>query len=205
MAVYALVVEGLEHLGQFADLPDKVKLDAVRAINKITPSIRAESAARILRQINFPEAYLQPAARRLYVSRLATRGKLEAAITARRRPTSLARFITGPVADKQVGVQVKVKASGKTETLRRAFVVRLKGDADTRGNFGLAVRLPKGEALRGRSSAVKLAKGLYLLYGPSVQQVFLDNQGEGVAADVSPLALDRLADEYQRLFDARIR
>lgn len=202
---YVLVVEGLEQLGAIADLPDNIKLMAVQAINKITPNVRTESAARILRQINFPESYLQPAARRLYVSRLATRGKLESAITARNRRTSLARFVTGPLAPRQVGVQVQVKKGGGIENLRRAFVVQLNGDTDTRGNLGLAVRLKPGESLRGRSKSTKLARNLYLLYGPSVQQVFLDNSGDGVASDMAPVVADKLADEFNRLFDARIR
>lgn len=198
---YLVVVEGLHHLGALSDLPPQISLAAVQAINKTADSTRTDSARRILSQINFPESYLNPGSKRLFVSRLATRGKPEAAITARRRPTSLARFVTGTLADKQVGVQVKVKKNGKTETLRRAFVVRLRGDADTKGNFGLAVRLPKGESLRGRNTAVRMANGLYLLYGPSVQQVFLDNEGEGVAQDVSPIAAEKLADEFQRIFD----
>lgn len=202
---YVLVVEGLEHLGALSDLPPGVALDAVRAINKITPQVRTESAARILRQINFPESYLNLGSKRLFVSRLATRNKPEAAINARRRPTSLARFVTGTLQDKQVGVSVRVKKGGKTEQLRRAFVLRLNSGADTKGNFGLAVRLPKGEELRNRATARRMANGLYLLYGPSVQQVFLDNQGEGVAADMAPVAADKLADEFQRLFDLRLR
>lgn len=204
-AIYAVVVEGLADLGVLKELPDNTLLDAARAINKVLPSIRTESARRILGQINFPNSYLNPGAKRLYVSRLATRGKLEGAITARRRPTSLARFVTGNLQDKQVGVTVQVSKGGKTENLKRAFVIRLNGNADTQGNFGLAIRLPKGKAMTNRKSAVRMANGLYLLYGPSVQQVFLDNQGEGVAEDMVPLALEKLGDEYTRLFDLRLK
>lgn len=199
--VFAIVVEGLENLDQYRSLGPDADMAAVQAINRTATDARKESARRILQQINFPESYLQPGAKRLFVSRQATRGKKEAAIAARRRPTSLARFVTGKLAPRQVGVSVKVKKGGPVEQLRRAFVVQLNSGADTKGNFGLAVRLPKGEELRGRNSAVRMASGLYLLYGPSVQQVFLDNQGEGVADDVTPFVLDRLGDEFQRIFD----
>src|SRR5690606_20943365 len=134
---YAIVVDGLANLGMLEELPDKVLLDAARAINKVTPSIRAESARRILSQINFPNSYLNPGAKRLHVSRLATRGKLEAAITARSRPTSLARFVTGGIAPKQVGVNVQVQKGGPSVRLAKAFVLQLNGNADTQGNFGL--------------------------------------------------------------------
>lgn len=202
---YMIVVEGLTELGSLADVPANVSLSAVQAINRTLATTRTESAARILRQINFPESYLNPGSKRLFVSRLATRGKPEGAITARRRPTSLARFVTGSLSDKQVGVKVRVKKGGRTEDLKRAFVIRLNSGTDTKGNFGLAVRLRRGETLRNRATATKMANGLYLLYGPSVQQVFLDNQGEGVAADMAPIAADKLADEFQRLFDLRLR
>ncbi len=205
MAIYAVVVEGLANLGVLSEQSDAVLLNGARAINKVAPEIRTESARRILSQINFPNSYLNPGAKRLYVSQLATRGNLEAKITARRRPTSLARFVTGPLADKQVGVRVQVQKGGKTQELERAFVIRLNGNSETQGNFGLAIRLPKGKTMTNRKSAVRMANGLYLLYGPSVQQVFLDNQGEGVAEEMIPLALEKLADEYVRLFDLGLK
>jgi len=204
--VYAVVVRGLADLGLVAQLSDSVLLDAARAINAVAPSIRTESARAILGQVNFPNSYLNPSAKRLYVSRLAKRGNLEAAITARRRPTSLARFVKGSLKDKQVGgMSVQVEAGGKTTQFDKAFVIKLKGATEAMGNLGLAIRLPKGKAIRNRHSAVRMANGLYLLYGPSVQQVFMDNQGEGVAEDMVPLALEKLADEYTRLFDLRLR
>jgi len=46
---------------------------------------------------------------------------------------------------------------------------------------------------------VQVSKGLYLLYGPSVQQVFLDNQGDGVADDLAPDALAQVEAEFARL------
>lgn len=200
---FVVVVEGITDLKDFNNLDERVKLNMVRAINKVTPQVRTESRNRILSQINFPTSYLDPGAKRLYVSRLATRGKPEAAITARRRPTSLARFITGSAVPNKPGVTVSV-SKGKTETLKRAFVIRLRAgtaNLDTKANFGLAVRLKRGQTLRNKNTAIAMANGLYLLYGPSIQQVFLDNSGEGVAQDVSPYALEKLEDEFNRLMD----
>lgn len=200
---FAVIVEGISDLKDFEGADERLKLNIVRAINKIAPQVRTESRHRILRQINFPSSYLDPSAKRLYVSRLATKAKPEAAITARRRPTSLARFIVGSPTPNKAGVTVSV-GKGKTETLRRAFVIRLRSgtaDLDTKANLGLAVRLKRGETLRNKNATMKMANGLYLLYGPSIQQVFLDNSGEGVAQDVAPYALDKLDEEINRLMD----
>lgn len=200
---FAVIVEGVYTLKDFENVDERLKLNLVRAVNKITPQVRTESRRRILSQINFPSSYLDPSAGRFFVSRLATQAKPEAAITARRRPTSLARFIVGTPTPNKEGVTVSV-GKGRTETLRRAFVIRLRAgtaDLDTKANLGLAVRLKRGESLRNKNATVKMANGLYLLYGPSIQQVFLDNSGDGVAQDVSGYALDKLDAEVDRLMD----
>ena len=200
---FVVVVDGLLDLKDFEGADERVKLNMVRSVNKVIAQTRTESRRRILGQINFPTSYLDPSGGRFYVSRLATRAKPEAAITAKRRPTSLARFIVGTPTPNKAGVTVSV-GKGKTETLRRAFVIKLRAGSapiDTKSNLGLAVRLKRGETLRNKNSMIKMANGLYLLYGPSVQQVFLDNSGEGVAQDVAPYALDKLEDEFDRLMD----
>jgi hypothetical protein len=46
---------------------------------------------------------------------------------------------------------------------------------------------------------VQISKGLYLLYGPSIQQVFLNNAGKGVAKDISDPSADALEREFIRL------
>jgi len=110
---------------------------------------------------------------------------IEAVIAGRDRPTSLARFAPGAQRPERgqplrpIIVEVK---SGKRVVLNgprssaRAFLVNLKN-----GNTGLAVRLPKGETLANSEKAVRLDNNVYLLYGPSVDQVF-----RGVANDLSP-------------------
>lgn len=48
--------------------------------------------------------------------------------------------------------------------------------------------------MQNKKSMVKLGKGLYLLYGPSVDQVFRD-----VAKEISPDTADFLEAEFLRL------
>lgn len=199
MDSYAVFVEGLQDLGEIENLDDKIALAAVRSINKIARDGRVAISREIRRQVNLPASYLSPSGGRLAVSRQATRGNLEAAISARGRATSLARFSAGGKVGKE-GVTVSV-SPGRSVTLKRAFLLRLRAgraSLDTQSNLGLAVRLRPGESLRGKYAARRMASGLYLLYGPSVAQVFLDNSGKGVATDFEPEILANLEIEFGR-------
>jgi len=199
MLQFVVAVEGIETLREIRELGPKIKFSAVQAINKVARDQRAEAARRITDQINVPKSYVSPAGGRLVVSQQAQRTSLEARITARGRPTSLARFSRGTPG--KAGVTVEVKP-GQSSFMRRAFLIRLpQGSAltDTRFNLGLAIRLRPGERLQNKVRQVKLDNGLYLLYGPSVQQVFLDNQGRGVADDLAEPTADYLEAEFARL------
>lgn len=207
MRNFAIFVDGLSEL-EAKDLTlAETRLNAVRAINKIVPQARARAAGLIRAQVNFPAGYLTPQGNRLYVSSLARRDKLEGVISARSRPTSLARFISSYVPGKE-GVKVEVEP-GRSVLMKRAFVVQLPAgrSVDTKSNKGLAVRVGKGNVLRNKRTAVRLDSGLYLLYGPSVDQVFLNatgaNAGKGVATDpvFTNEILDNLQTEFLRLMD----
>lgn len=209
MSNWVIAVEGLSSLQEVESMRDEIRFNAVRAINETAAKFRTIGAERIRRQINFPSNYLNPGAKRFYVSRKATRSKLEAGIKARGRATSLARFVTGNAPGKE-GVTVQV-SKGKTQFLRRAFLVKLRagsGNVDTKFNMGLAIRLKAGDKLRNKRYVRQMEKGLYLLYGPSVDQVFLaqggPNPNRGVATDMEPDMLDHMEDEFLRLMEAKI-
>ena len=199
MLQFAVMVEGVESLREIRDLGPRIKTAAAQAINKVARDQRAEAARRITDQVNLPKSYVSPAGGRLVVSQQAQKESLEARITARGRPTSLARFSRGTPG--KAGVTVEVKP-GQASFMRRAFLIRLPQGStltDSRFNLGLAIRLRPGERLQNKVRQVKLDKGLYLLYGPSVQQVFLNNEGKGVAADLADPTADYLEAEFTRL------
>lgn len=76
------------------------------------------------------------------------------------------------------------------------------GSTDTGlANVGLAIRLRPGERLANKTSARRVANGLYVLYGPSVDQVFRSNDGTGVANDLVPEIEDKLSKEFIRLLE----
>lgn len=196
--VFRVTVEGLESLAEFTGLDKKVAPAAARAINKVARDQRSKAERLISEQVNFPSGYLSQAQGRLAVTNFAKPSQLAAVITARGRPTSLARFAKRQTS--RTGVTVEVKP-GKAIHLKNSFLLKLRAGAsqvETKFNMGLAVRLAPGERIANKVRQIQVSKGLYLLYGPSVQQVFLDNSGNGVASDISNETSRRLEEEFIR-------
>jgi hypothetical protein len=192
-------VSAIKALDDFLEAaPEITRQAASLAMNTVIPRSGMTRYKHAIRsQVAFPSGYLE-ADDRLKVTRLSSPARLEAAIEARQRPTSLARFVTSGAVG-QEGLAVKV-SNGHTKRLKRAFMVRLRaGTALNNDNFnlGLAVRLPGG-AFRNKkdqSRMVRLAKDVFLLYGPSVDQVF-----KAVAVSETPLVLDEIETEFYRQF-----
>lgn len=188
-----LRADALSNVQEFFDqLPEVATRAAMLSLNQVAereavPMIRHDAE----QQVSFPSGYLdQPD--RLGVSRKATSGSLEVVITARDRPTSLARFAPGqtPSNTRNTGVTLQVK-KGRTLHLKKAFLVNLKS-----GNIGLAVRLKPGETIANkREKVVQLDRNVFLLYGPSVDQVF-----RGVAEHALPEIGNMTSREFLRQF-----
>jgi hypothetical protein len=202
---FVFAVEGIETIHEFNHLKADIEFNAVRAINLAARDARTAGADRIRAQVNFEKSYLNPAQKRLYVHKQAKRGDMSAIIRARGRPTSLARFIQGaPTEGKGVTLQVK---PGRITQIKSGFLIKLRAgndDIETRFNRGLAIRLRPGETLTNKQYAVKLKSGLYVLYGPSVSQVFMANDETGVAKDLEPDILDQMENEFMRLMELAI-
>ncbi len=199
---WALFVDGLADI-DFTDGGKKIDAAASKAINKITRDKRARAARLIRGQVNLPARYVSPGSKRLWVSEKATPSHLQGRITARGRPTSLARFIQGNARPGKSGVVVEVQP-GKSRFMKRAFPIKLpqgSSGVDTKFNLGLAIRLRPGETLQNKVRVRRVEKGLYLLYGPSVDQVFRSLDGTGVANDLVPEIERDLETEFLRLLD----
>lgn len=187
-----IIANGLDSLSEYFERePEISRKAASMALNDVAGGTGLNLLKReIYDQIEFPKGYLN--ADRLGLAKRATPEKLEAIVKGRDRPTSLARFAVRQNAKKQAtrrGVSVRVK-SGQTKYLKGAWLVELNN-----GNLGLAVRLKPGERLmnKTKSSSVQLSPNVYLLYGPSVDQVF-----SGVAADNIDRIGDMVASQYLR-------
>lgn len=187
----SVVANGLRDAVEFfRALPQVAEKAAVLAINETATRGGISMIRRDMRdQINFPSGYLEQG--RLRVARKAYGSSLEAVIRGRDRATSLARFAAGqrPENTRKRPIQVQVK-NGQSLWMRKAFLVRLNN-----GNIGLAVRLKPGEQMRNTDAAVALAPNVFLLYGPSVDQVF-----RGVAEDRAPDIANLVERNFLRQF-----
>lgn len=190
---YSIVAKSLSSIADYFErLPDIAEEAAVLAINDVA----ARKGMNVLKgdmrdQIDFPAGYIES---RLRVTRRATKGRLEATIRGRDRPTSLARFARGQTPENTRGRGVRVTvARGQTQVMRKAFLVNLRN-----GNRGLAVRLKPGETLRNTQGAVELEGNLFLLYGPSVDQVFR-GVAEDRADDIGVLVSREFERQFRRL------
>lgn len=198
---YVVAVDGLSALRDLETIPDRVKRAAQQAVNKTVRRTRTDASRRIRREVNFPARYLDDQERgNLYISKRATEDDIEARITGRFRPTSLARFVKsgrpGGAGKRPTPVTLQVEP-GLAKRSRRMFLIKLRrGTADIAEGFnlGLAIRLKPGERVENKKKMIQVSKGLYLLYGPSVNQVFAN-----VAEDVAPDAAEYLEAEFTRL------
>ena len=190
-----LVVEGLDKaVEDLADLPRKVQTNLQRALNRTADKTRTRMSKLVRQRVNFPASYLAPSGGRLIVKDRATNGKLSVRIEGRDRPTSLARFATAAASNKpgRAGVKVRVKP-GFARYMPRAFIITLKN-----GNQGLAVR---GKRPAGAYKPTQMRNGLWLLYGPSVDQVLqgVTNGERGVFKEIEGWAAEQLEAEFWRL------
>lgn len=197
---YIVAVEGLSALRALEDVPAGIKRAAVQAVNRTALRTRTAAARKMREQVNFPARYLSGQDGRLQITERARNDRIEARITGRHRATSLARFSVGGTVGGKNGVRVQV-APGFAKLMKRAFLIHLRAGnvpVDTRSNLGLAIRLRAGETIHNKHIMVPLKKGsnVYLLYGPSVDQVF-----RTVAGEVAPDALAFLEDEFFRLIN----
>lgn len=206
--VFALVIDGLDDLRDLENLPQDMIKAARIAVNDAATRGRTTMGKEVLNQINFPSDYVSPRNKRLYVSRKANNKDLEAVITARSRPTSLARFAQTSSIKGKSGVRVELKRGavrtipGKKAEGYSAFLMKLRAgsaDLDTKANLGLAMRVPPGKRPSGAYKPKPIGNNLYLLYGPSVSQLIHGaTTGRGVATDLTPDIQQMLSDEFWR-------
>ena len=194
-----IVATGLKEMQRFLEAaPDIFEQAAVLAINDTVQRQGMTLIKKDMRdQINFPEGYLE--GDRLRVTRFASKGRLEAVIRGRDQPTSLARFAPGqtPENTRKQGVRVRVQR-GKTVHMKRAFLVKLNNGQSR----GLAIRLRPGETLDKTHAARELAENVWLLYGPSVDQV-LAGVADDRADDIIDFVNERFLHQFNRLSNGR--
>lgn len=175
-------------------LEPAVQKAALWAIDKAAAKARTLAEKRAYAQVAFPARYLSPSQGRLTVSQRPRNSALRAVITGRSEPTSLARFARG---SSKGGVSVRVKAGGSSTRIARAFLMNLRS-----GNTGLAVRTADGEEPSGAYKPKKIGRNLWLLYGPSVDQVLLrPGAPTTVFREIEPEILAFMEAEFDRVLN----
>lgn len=203
-------LRGLESVERYFAKAPKIARDAARfAVNDAARFGARRASEEIRKQVRFTRAYLGDASNsdaRLKITKVAKGDDMTAVISARQRPTSLARFAQGTPTFGRArgkGPRVKVKPGAGYKTVKDGFFLRLRAGSSNldKFNVGLAVRLKPGESIRRRYKgnaglkAFGKDKNLFLLYGPSVDQVF-----NTVRADISPSVGARAEQEFLRQF-----
>lgn len=86
---------------------------------------------------------------------------------------------------------------GRIKQMPRAYIIPLRAGNQFGLNTGLAIRLRPGETVRNirEYTPVEIYPDVYILYGPSVDQVF-----RGVTADITPEVNSALDAEFNRQF-----
>lgn len=200
----SVVIEtrGLEQLNRlFEQLPEIADEAARIAVNDTARFARRVASKKIREEVAFRPRYLgSDDEGALSIAKYAAREGDDAVIRGRNDARSLASFATNKPRFGKSGVKVRV-APGKTETMNRGFLIRLRrgnNDVDSENyNTGLAVRLKKGERITNKRQMKAIGStGLYLLYGPSVAQVFDD-----VAVEMQPEVADYLVTQFVRQFE----
>lgn len=212
-------ISGLEDFARrFAEMPDIAMTAGRLALNQTAVAARKLSADEILRQINFGPSYLSGEDNQRLKVQKSTNANLRAEITARKRPTSLARFAT----DKKTGrrkaenpvrvnvkgrVKVGLSVTGGDRATTPAFLINLRRGDQESGNIGLVVRLKDGERLRGtgyKATPFGKNRNLFLVYGPSVDQVFGEVRLDLAKSGRIPnLMAKEFARQFKRLSNGR--
>ena len=190
MPSFTLKMDGFDKAIEEYGAQHETKLvEAARmAINDTTKWALSHVRKDMYSNVRFPSGYLEQG-KRLEIGRLASNNLLESTINSRFEPTSLARFAVD--SGSKNGIMVSVKTGGRAKRIKKGFLWGLKRGDVRKGNVGLVVR-SEGEP-EGSYKAKELGDkwpNLWLLYGPSVYQVFRES-------------MDRYAPEVTEYLNAR--
>ncbi len=191
--IFAVAIEGITAFDSIDDLNPKIIRAAKLAVNDTVRLSRTTSARSMERQVNFPRGYLTGQSGRLTIPKFASDNDLSAILRGRDQPTSLARFVTGGAkVGAKKGVNVEVDP-GISKFMPSAFAIKLRNN-----NIGLAYRSKDGKPPKSHG-AKKLGDGLWLLFGPAVDQVFRETRGM-IKDDMQA----HMSKEFSRLLEAGI-
>lgn len=170
---FVFIAEGMADISARMREMENVPLKASMALNDALAWARTQAKDLMLKEVDWPSSYLNPGEKRLTIAEYASPDNLRGVIKGTDRPTSLARFVRGGNGTKNSPLSVSVGRGKPSVRLPGAFLMRLRsGNTGALGNQGLAMRTKNGQAPHAAWRPKQIGKNLYLLYGPSVDQVF---------------------------------
>ena len=200
---YAVIFDEDGKLLDFDSLPANIAKAARIAVNAAAAKARTWSAQAVRKEVNLPARYVSPGEGRLTVATKASNSKLQAVVSARSRPTSLARFVQGSARAGQKGARIEV-TPGAARYMPGAVFVKLRRGAattDTAFNLGLAVRTKGNRKPDGAYKPIQMKNGMWLLYGPSVAQALLNARNSGIWPDMTDKITEYLEQEFRRVLE----
>lgn len=192
MAVFSVKLDGFDKALSFygSGLEDILTEAARMAINDTARWAIVKFKEDMYRNVAFPAGYLDRDDR-LTISKHASNASLSAEIFARSEPTSLAQFAIA--ASNQGGIMVNVKRGAMPKRIRRGFIAGLKRGQVAKGNRGLIVRSEGKPSVAYKPKELKTYPNLWLVYGPSVYQVFRMSMDR-----FEPMVQTKLEERFER-------
>lgn len=200
---------GIQGLATFVARTPEVAAEAAKlAVGDAAEWGRNLSKREMVSAVNLPADAL--AGRRFRISQRPTTANPEAVISADNNPLGLSRFVVGPGKVGMPGPQTRTLRGGTTTQWPKggdrgdyAFLIKVgpgkKGSAPAvRAGFGLAIRTTR--PMENSREAFKIGKDLYLLFGPSVDQMF----GQ-LMPQIVPRVEAKLQTEFARQYERLIR
>lgn len=192
---------GIQGLAEFVARTPEVAAEAAKlAVGDAAEWGRNLSKREMVSAVNLPADAL--AGRRFRISQRPTTANPEAVISADNNPLGLSRFVVSQKARGAAHPKVRILVGGATESFSDpdikgsySFLIPTPGGAD---GVGLALRTK--EPLRNSRAARKIGRDLYLLSGPSVNQMF----GQ-LMPTIVPRVEAKLQTEFARQYERLIR
>lgn len=192
---------GIQGLASFVARQPEIAAQAAKmAVGDTAEWGRNLSKRMMVAEVNLPDDAL--ATKRFRISQRPTAANPEAVISADNNPLGLSRFVVGPKAPGTPHPKVRIKVGGATKSFSSAdrkgtysFLIPTPNGAN---GVGLAIRTKR--PLEKSHAARKIGRDLYLLSGPSVNQMF----GQLLPA-VVPRIEAKLQAEFARQYERLTR
>ena len=173
--------------------PEVARRAASLAVNDAAEWGANLARRKMASQVRLPADVLTGA--RFGIVQRASQVSIEAIVRASPNPLGLSRFVTGSKEPRSRNPATAIKPGSAPFVWKRGFLMPTPNGAD-----GVALAVRTNGPLRSSRAARQIAKNLYILSGPSPNQIFMT-----VAKDILPALQTRLDGEFARQYERLLR